>query len=78
MTTSESSLLYVFLFLFYLFIFRGKKMTTSESSLLCLLHALNTTIAHLNILHAPEPLTCPSPPVLHSVILLTIENFIFL
>jgi hypothetical protein len=28
------------------------------------LNALNTTILHLNILHAPEPLTWPSPPVL--------------
>jgi hypothetical protein len=28
------------------------------------LKALNTTILHLNILHAPEPLTCPSPPML--------------
>ncbi|KAJ9483214.1 hypothetical protein VN97_g10197 [Penicillium thymicola] len=51
-TTSESSLLYVFVF-----------FIRSETSF-CRPTLQPIQPIHLNFLHASEPLTCPSPPVL--------------
>ncbi|KOS38387.1 hypothetical protein ACN38_g10795 [Penicillium nordicum] len=60
-TTSESSLLYVFCF-YCNCLYPAREEEDSFPSVH--LHVLSTTISHLNILHGPEALTFPSPPVL--------------
>jgi hypothetical protein len=72
-TTSESSLLYVFVHPFFWIrweILSCRPILQPVQPIH--LNALNATILHLNILHAPESLTCPSPPILifsHSALL---------